>query len=516
MAGNIPEHDRMTRRGPRRRRAAPGIRQLPWQRIQNPWSPVEVLSADEVDHIIEAALTILETTGFRFLDDDSRRRLEAAGADRVNDKGMTRLDRGLIRENVGNAPEHFGLRARNPERNLVVGGNHIVFASVGGPAFVSDLDHGRRPGTYADLCDYFRVIQGLNIIHQEGGGCFEPMDLPPESRHLDLYLAQLTLLDKNAQAYPLGRGRTVDCLEMTAIAFGTSREALAEHTCILGIINTNSPMQLDVPMSEAVVELASANQVCCITPFTLAGSMSPATLAGTLAQQTAEVLAAATLTQIVRPGAPVMYGAFASNVDMQSGAPALGTPEYTKMALASAQIARRLGIPFRSSNTTTSNTADAQAAYESQMSLWATVLAHTHLINHAAGWLEGGLTASFEKTIIDAEMLQMMAETLKPIAVNDEELALDAIDEVPPGGHHFGTAHTLERYESAFYAPMLSSRQNFESWQEQGSPDAAQRANRIWKQLLADYEQPPSDPATVEALNAYVERRKIEIAKTTN
>ena len=506
----------MTRRGQRRRRTAGGIRQLPWQQVTNPWSPLEVLSADQVEQIIAAALTILETTGFRFLDDESRRRLEAAGAESAGEDNMTRLDRAFVMENVANVPERFTLRARNPERNLTFGGNNIVFASVGGPAFVSDLDKGRRPGTYAEMCDYLRLVQSLNIIHQEAGGCFEPMDLPPESRHLDLYHAQLTLLDKNAQGYPLGRDRTIDCIEMWCIALGVNREALADEPAILGIINTNSPMQLDVPMSEAVIELASLNQVCCITPFTLAGSMSPATMAGTLAQQTAEVLAAATLTQVVRPGAPVMYGAFASNVDMQSGAPALGTPEYAKMALASAQIARRLGIPFRSSNTTTSNTADAQAAYESQMSLWAAVLGHTHLVNHAAGWLEGGLTASFEKTVIDAEMLQMMPETLKPIVVNDEELALYAIDEVPPGGHHFGTAHTLERYETAFYATMLSSRQNFEAWQEQGSTDAASRANTIWKQLVADYEQPPTDPAVLDALNEYVERRKIEIAKKAN
>ena len=256
---------------------------------------------------------------------------------------------------------------------------------------------------------------------------------------------------------------------MTAIAFGLSRQELAEHTSILGIINTNSPMQLDVPMSEAVVELASANQVCCITPFTLAGSMSPATLAGTLAQQTAEVLAAATLTQVVRPGAPVMYGAFASNVDMQSGAPALGTPEYTKMALASAQIARRLGIPFRSSNTTTSNARmrrrRSKARCRCGERCW---LIRTSLTTRPAGSRAASPPLS-KRLIIDAEMLQMIAETLKPIAVNDDELALDAIDEVPPGGHHFGTAHTLERYESAFYAPMLSSRQNFEVWQEQGS-----------------------------------------------
>ena len=506
----------MTRRGQRRRRAAGGIRQLPWQRVVNPWSPVEVLSADQVEQIIDASLTILETTGFRYLDDDSRRRLEAAGAEPAGENNMTRLDRDFVMESVASAPDRFTLRAKNPERNLDFGGNNIVFASVGGPAFVSDLDNGRRPGTYAEMCDYLRIVQSLNIIHQEAGGCFEPMDLPPESRHLDLYHAQLTLLDKNAQGYPLGRYRTIDCIEMWCIALGVSHEELAADPAVLAIINTNSPMQLDVPMSEAIIELASLNQVCCITPFTLAGSMSPATLAGTLAQQTAEVLAVATLAQVVRPGAPVMYGAFASNVDMQSGAPALGTPEYAKMALASAQIARRLGIPFRSSSTTTSNSPDAQSAYESQVSLWAAVLGHTHLVNHAAGWLEGGLTASFEKMIIDAETLQMMAETLKPIVVDDEELALDAINEVPPGGHHFGTAHTLDRYATAFYATMLSSRQNFEAWQEQGSIDAARRANAIWKQLLADYEQPPSDPAVADALTDYVERRKSEIAKKTN
>jgi trimethylamine--corrinoid protein Co-methyltransferase len=506
----------MGRRGHRTRRTVGAIRQLPWQQVTSPWSPLEVLSADDVESIIDAALTILETTGFRFLEDESRRRLEAAGAEPLNDARMTRLGRDMVTELVAAAPAEFGLRARNPARNLRIGGNNIVFASVGGPAFVSDLDKGRRPGTYAEVCDYLRVIQSLNIIHQEGGGCFEAMDLPPESRHLDLYLAQLTLLDKNAQAYALGRMRTVDCLEMNCIALGITREELEREPAVLAIINTNSPMQLDVPMSEAVCTLAGANQVTCITPFTLAGSMSPATLAGTLAQQTAEILAVTALAQTIRPGAPVMYGAFASNVDMQSGAPALGTPEYVKMAVASAQIARRLGLPFRSSNTTTANCADAQAAYESEMSLWGAILGHTNLVNHAAGWLEGGLTASFEKLVIDAEMLQMMTETLKPISVNDEELALSAIAEVPPGGHHFGTAHTLARYETAFYAPIVSNRQNFETWEDQGRIDTVQRANGIWKQLLAAYEPPHIEPATKEALQSYVDKRKEEIARTIN
>jgi trimethylamine--corrinoid protein Co-methyltransferase len=281
---------------------------------------------------------------------------------------------------------------------------------------------------------------------------------------------------------------------------------------LLGIINTNSPMQLDIPMTEAIQELSGAGQVCCITPFTLAGSMSPVTLAGTLVQQTAEVLATLTYTQLVRPGAPVIYGSFASNVDMRSGSPALGTPEYAKAAQASGQIARRLGLPFRSSNTTVSNCIDAQAVYESEMSLWGSIMGGANFVNHAAGWLEGGLTASFEKLILDAEMLQMMVEYMRPIEVSDDDLALDAIAEVGPGGHHFGTSHTLERYESAFYSPIISNRQNFEAWQEAGSIDSAARANAIWKQLLQEYEQPALDPAIDDALVDYVSRRKLELA----
>jgi trimethylamine--corrinoid protein Co-methyltransferase len=261
-------------------------------------------------------------------------------------------------------------------------------------------------------------------------------------------------------------------------------------------------------MAEGTIELARAGQVVCITPFTLAGAMSPATIAGTLVEQNAEVLAGLTLVQAVRPGAPAMYGAFTSNVDMRSGSPAFGTPEYTKAAMISGQLARRYGIPFRSSNTNASNVADAQAAYESAMSLWGAILGHANLVNHAAGWLEGGLTASFEKLILDAEMLQMMAETLRPIEVNEDTLAVEAIAEVGPAGHFFGAAHTLARYETAFYTPLLSDWRNFKSWEEAGSPDALKRANALWKRLLQEYTQPPLDPAIDEALAAYVRRRK--------
>ena len=500
----------MPRRGRRAKRVADAVAQLEWRRVVNPYSPLEVLAEDQVETIVDGALEILATNGMRFLEPGSRDRLSNAGAT-VDDDMMVRFDPDFVRESVAQAPSTFSLRARNPARTLKIGDSDHVFGSVGGPAFVSDLDNGRRPGTYEEMCDYLRLVQSLNIIHQEGGGPFEPMDLPAESRHLDLYLAQYRYTDKNCQAYALGGYRARDAVEMACIALGTPRDELLESPALLAIINTNSPLQLDIPMTEAVNELAAAGQVCCITPFTLAGSMSPATLAGTLVQQTAEILAVVAYAQLVRPGVPVMYGSFTSNVDMKSGSPALGTPEYTKAALASGQIARHLGLPYRSSNTTMSNCNDAQAAYESQMSLWGAVMGGAHLINHAAGWLEGGLTASFEKLIIDAEMLQMMAETLRPIDLSDDELALDAIREVGPGGHHFGTAHTLARYESAFYAPMISSRENFERWQEAGSADAAQRANATWKQLLRDYEQPPLDPAIDEALVDYAERRKQEI-----
>ena len=501
----------MSRRQHRERRVASAVHQLRWRDLQNPYPPMEPLSTDQLEAIIDGALEVLESYGMRFLEEQSRALMRAAGADVDETTMMVRIDRALVLEKLSLAPSSFGLRARNPARNLVIGGNHIVFGAVGGPAFVSDLDRGRRPGTYAEQCDYIRLIQTLEIIHQEGGGPFEAMDLPPESRHLDLHFAQLTLTDKNAQGFVLGGERTRDCIAMNRIALGLDEAALLEMPAVMGIVNTNSPLQLDIPMTEAVVELASAGQVTCITPFTLAGSMSPATIAGTLVQQTAEVLAVVVLAQLVRPGAPVMYGSFASNVDMLSGAPALGTPEYTKSAWASGQIARRLGIPLRSSNVTSSNYPDAQAAYESGMSLWGAVMGHAHLIYHAGGWLENGLTASFEKLIIDAEMLQMVAEALAPIRVDADTLALDAIRSVAPGGHHFGTQHTLQRYESAFYQPLLSTRDNYERWQESGAPDTARRANALWKKLLHSYEKPPIDPAIEEALTDFVARRKREI-----
>jgi trimethylamine--corrinoid protein Co-methyltransferase len=506
----------MERAAARRRPGRPprvqgGISQRPWRQLARPYPPTELLSTDHVHAIHEAGLTILEEIGMRVLEPRARRLYRDAGAS-VDEAGMrVRFDRAMVMERVALAPAQFELRARNPERNVRVGGRHCIFSSVGGPAYVMDNDRGRRPGTYAEMCDFLRLVQSLNVLHQEGGGPFEPLDLHQNTRHLDLYYAQATLLDKNWQPQTLGTGRAVDALEMVAISLGTSRERLHEADPVFtGIINTNSPLQLDVPMAEGLIEMAEHGQVNVITPFTLAGAMSPVTLPGALAQQHAEALVGIALTQIVRPGVPVMYGGFTSNVDMKSGAPAFGTPEYAQAAQITGQLCRLLGVPFRSSNVTAANAVDAQAAYESQMSLWGSLMGGANLVLHAAGWLGGGLTASFEKLIVDAEMLQMMAAYFEPPVVDAETLALDAIREVGPAGHFFGAAHTMQRYERAFYAPIVSNWDNFDTWVERGQATAAERANVVWKKMLADYEQPPMDEAVDEALRDYVERRKRE------
>ncbi|MET0596774.1 MAG: trimethylamine methyltransferase family protein [Mesorhizobium sp.] len=499
------------RRPGRAPRVAGSILQRPFRQLARPYAPIEILSADQIEAIHTTALVILEEIGMRVLQPEARRLYRQAGAKVDEAQLRIRFDRAMVMERIATAPAAFELRARNPERNVKVGGRHAIFSSVGGPAYVMDNDRGRRPGTYAEMCDYLKLIQSLNVLHQEGGGPFEPLDLPANTRHLDLYHAEITLLDKNWQPQTLGTGRAIDALEMVAISLGTTRERLADEAPVFtGVINTNSPLQLDEPMAEGLIAMASHGQVNIITPFTLAGAMSPVTLAGALAQQHAEALAGIALTQIVRPGVPVMYGGFTSNVDMRTGAPAFGTPEYTQAAQITGQLCRRIGVPFRSSNVTAANAVDAQAAYESGMSLWGSLMGGANLVLHAAGWLGGGLTASFEKLIVDAEMLQMMAAYFDPPTVDADTLALDAVREVGPAGHFFGAAHTMQRYERAFYAPIVSNWDNYDTWMERGQVTARERANAVWKRMLEEYEQPPIDPAIDEALRDYMERRKRE------
>ena len=499
---------RQRRRPARNARVSGELHQRPFGRVIRPYKPIEVLSADHVAALHETALKVLRDIGMRVLEDNAREKFRAAGAQIDGDN--VRLDPAMVAEHLKTVPKTFTLAARNPARSLHIGGDDVVFASVGGPAYVMDNDRGRRDGTHAEMCDYLKVIQSLDIIHQEGGGPFEPMDLPANTRHLDLYRAQITIIDKSWQTQTLGRARTMDGLILGALALGLTMDELKVTPALLGIINTNSPLQLDIPMGEGLIAMAEHGQVNVITPFTLAGAMSPVTLAGALVQQHAEAMLGIVLTQLVRPGVPVMYGGFTSNVDMRSGAPAFGTPEYAKAAQASGQLARHIGVPFRSSNVNAANEVDAQAAYESQMSLWGSVMGGAHLIEHAAGWMHGGLTASFEKLVLDAELLQMMAAYCDPMVVDTESLALEAIREVGPGGHFFGTPHTMERYQTAFYSPLLSNWDNHPNWLERGSIDARTRANTIWKQLLRDYEPPPMDAGALEEIDRFIAKRKAE------
>lgn len=503
----------MTRDARRRERrvVTSGPRQLPFASLTNRYPPISLLSADEVESIHQASLRLLAEIGMEVLHEESRLLLKSAGASVDESSLRVRFDPGMVEEKIQTVPPSFTLQARDPAKNLRVGNGNLIFASTGGPAFAHDIERGRRAGNYQDMCDYIKVVQSLNVIHQEGGCPCEPTDLPADSRHLDFYLAAIRYCDKNWQCWALGGYRVEDAIEMLCLALGQSREELRRNPATLTVVNSNSPLRLDVPMGEGLCAMARAGQPVAMTPFTLSGAMSPVTIAGALAQQNAEALGLITLSQIVSSGAPVLYGGFTSNVDMRTGAPAFGTPEYAKAQIASGQLARRYNIPFRSSNVTASNCVDVQAAYESGMSLWSTIMGGVHLIEHAAGWLEGGLTASFEKLILDAEMLQLMTSFLDPLKIDEDTLAFEAMQEVGPGGHFFGAKHTLARFDQAFYEPMLSDWRNFETWSEAGAKTGTERAHAIWKELLRSYQEPPLDPARFEALEAYVAKRKIEI-----
>ncbi len=486
------------------------MHQRPWRLTRNPYPPIEPLSADEIESIHQASLTILEEMGIRIMLPEALAVFRQAGADVDDGLQHVRIERGLIDKALATTPTQFTLHARNPERHVPFGGNWTAFGTVGGAPNVSDLDGGRRPGNYRDFCELIKLSQSLNVVHFHCGYAPEPIDIDVAIRHLVATQAYLTLSDKAIFSFTFTPQRMQDTFEMVRIARGVSAETMMREPSFYSIVNTNSPLVIDRPMLWGIIEMARLNQILCVTPFTLAGAMAPITLPGALAQANAEALAAIVLSQSVRPGAPVIYGGFTPNVDMRSGAPAFGTPEYIKSALIGGQMARRYRLPYRSSNVNSSNAPDAQSAYEGAMSIWGALMGHCNMLAHGVGWLEGGLVASYEKYIIDAEMLQTMAAFFEPEKVDEGTLALDAIREVGPGGHFFGAKHTLERYETAFYTPLLSDWRTYQQWSADGALSATQRANKIWKTLLAEYEPPAMDPAVREELDAFVERRTRE------
>ena len=487
------------------------LSQLPWQAVSNPFAPLEVLAAEQVEAIHVTSLRILEELGIEVLSERALGLLAAAGADVDHAAQLVRLDRALVEQALASAPRSFELTPRSAQHRLTLGGRHINFGLVAGPPNVHDLERGRRAGNFEDYCNFIRLAQYFNAIHLIGNQVCAPVELPANTRHLDTYRANLIYSDRVYHCSAIGAGRALDGIRMMAISRGISLEQLALSPGVITIISVNSPRRFDEHMCEGLLAMAEHGQAVAITPFTLMGAMAPVTLAAALAQQNAEALFGIVLAQLARAGTPVMYGAFTSNVDMRSGAPAFGTPENAKANIASGQLARRYGLPYRTSPASASNTADAQGAYETQMSLWGAVLGHGNLIYHAAGWQEGGLTASYEKLVLDVEMLQMMIELLKPISVTEEELGFEAIRGVRPGGHFFGEPHTMARYEHAFYRPLVSNWQNYENWQLSGGKDATRRATDLWKRALQEYTPPPLDPAIREALDDYVERRRTEI-----
>jgi trimethylamine--corrinoid protein Co-methyltransferase len=481
--------------------------QRPSEQPRLRYAPTEVVSADELESIHLASLRILEEIGMDFLDAESRDLLVQAGASVDPGTQRVHFPPEMVLERIATAPAEFTFHSRNPARNLQIGGAWTAFGTVGSAPNVADLDRGRRVGNHADYQNLLRLAHMLNSVHFIGGYPVEPIDLHASIRHLDATYDALTLTDKPFHAYSLGRQRNLDCLEMVRIGRQIDDATLDREPSIYTIINSSSPLRLDTPMLHGILEFSRRNQIVCLTPFTLAGAMAPVTLAGALAQQNAEALAGIALTQVVRPGAPAIYGGFTSNVDMQSGAPAFGTPEYMRTAMIGGQLARRYNLPYRSSNVCAANAVDAQAAYESVFSLWGAIQGGVNFLMHGAGWMEGGLHASYEKMIIDADLLQMVEAFLEPPVVDDASLALEAIADVGPGGHFFGTQHTQDRFRTAFFKPMISDWRNYESWQEAGSPEAPGRANSIWKEMLAAYEPPPIDAAVREELDAFVAHR---------
>lgn len=484
--------------------------QRPWAQPRLRYRPTEVVSADELEAIHVASLRVLEEIGMDFLDPEAREVLRAAGAHVEPGSERVRFDRAMVEERIRTAPSSFTLHAPNPAHDLVIGGDWVAFGSVASAPNVYDADRGRRVGNRADYQDLIRLSQMLEVVHFFAGYPVEPVDIHASIRHLHAIHDLVTLADKPIHAYSLGRQRNIDALEMIRIRRGVDDATLEREPSIFTVINSSSPLRLDTPMLQGILEFSRRNQVIVMTPFTLAGAMAPVTLAGALAEQNAEALAGMVLTQVVRPGAPVVYGGFTSNVDMQSGAPAFGTPEYMRTAMVGGQLARRYGVPYRSSNVSAANAVDAQAAYESVFSLWGAIMGGVNLLMHGAGWMEGGLHAGFEKVILDAELLGMVAAFLDPVVVDDDTLAFSAMEEVGPGGHFFGAAHTQSRYRTAFHKPILSDWRNWETWEEAGSPQVPGKANRLWKELLAAYQAPPIDPAVAEELQAFVDRRVAE------
>jgi trimethylamine--corrinoid protein Co-methyltransferase len=475
----------------------------------NTFPRYEILSEDAMAVLDRGWRRLLTDIGVEFLLDEAVEVFRAAGQ-RVEDSNRVYLDPEFVLEQVAKAPREFDVQARNPDKTIHVGGQHMAFASVYGCPFVRQGDT-RREATMDDFENLVRLSHAFPELDSPGGTICEPNDRPLDSRHLDMVFALQTLSDKPYMGSVTSGPNAADTIRMGEILFG-GREAIEATPASISLINVNSPLRYDDRMLSALMEYARAGQALIITPFLLMGAMSPVSIPATLVQQMAEALAGIALVQLIRPGSPIVFGSFLSNTDMQSGSPSFGTPESAIGLFCTGQIARSFGLPFRSGGgLNSSQTVDAQAAYESLMTMLPTFLAGANFVMHSAGWLEAGLVSCYEKFIVDVEILRELRHEFSPLEIDEDSLAFGAHEEVGPGGHFLGAMHTLERFRECFYRPLLSSTENFERWQRKGGLDATARAAQIWRDTLEAYEEPAMDAGLRGELEEFVVRRRTEL-----
>jgi trimethylamine--corrinoid protein Co-methyltransferase len=468
----------------------------------------EVLSQDAMATLEGGWRRLMSEIGVQFADQRALDLFAEAGQ-RVEGETVF-LDPDFVLEQVAKAPAEFDVQARNPEHSIHIGGDAMAFGAVYGPPFVREGEV-RRDATMEDFRNFTKLAQAFPVLDSAGGVVCEPNDTPLDSRHLDMTLALQTLTDKVYMGNVVSGVNAADTLAMTSILFG-SREAIEETPATISLINCNSPLRWDDRMLESLFEYAGAGQPVVLTPFILMGAMSPVTIPAALVQQITEALSGIALAQLIRPGTPVIFGSFLSNIDMQSGSPTFGTPESGIGLLCTGQIARHFGLPFRTGGgLTSSQVPDAQAGYEALMTLMPTFLAGANWVMHSAGWLEGGLVAGYEKFIVDCELVQMLQHEFTPLEIDEASMAFGAHEEVGHAGHFLGAAHTMGRFRTCFYRPFLSSSDNYEKWMRTGGRDTATRAGEIWRKKVEEYEQPPLDDAIRQELEEYVVRRRAEL-----
>ncbi|MCV2867514.1 trimethylamine methyltransferase family protein [Defluviimonas sp. WL0002] len=497
---------RLDRKRGESRTGSQGARAVRYHHLSHPFAPQSVFSDDAIAGMHDTALRVLEELGVRFLLPEARTIFAAAGAVVDEETQMVRIGRDIVASALTSAPRSIRLRAADARHEQTYAQGRLLFGGSGGCPNATDRIRGRRPGSLSDFEDALKLQQHFDVIHILSPSA-EPQDVPVNLRHYAMMRSQMMIGTKPLFAYARGRRQVADSFDLVRIGLDLDEAAWNDGVWCKTIINSNSPRLIDVPMAEGIIDFARAGQLSIITPFCLAGAMAPVTVAGALVLQHAEALACIALAQLASPGAPVSYGGFSSNVDMKSGAPAFGTPEHLKMQIGSGQLARLTGLPWRSAAGSAGNTADVQAATENTMGLWGALMSNATLTVHSAGWLEGGLTFGYEKFILDVEALQTIAELCERPDSDAAAMAFDAIAEVAPGGHFFAAAHTMERYDRAFYTPLVADLSNYGTWTEHGAKTATERATAIWQRALTEFEPHAGSAAAADRLAPFIERR---------